>query len=291
MSATITLEDARRHATETVKRSGTSFAAGMRILSRPRREAMYAIYAFCREVDDIADEGGTLSEKRAGLKGWREEIDRLFSGSPQTPTGLALLEPIREFDLPKDEFIMMIEGMEMDAEGPVIAPSMEELLAYTRRVAGAVGMLSMPAFGAPPGPTSDQFALSLGDALQLTNILRDVHEDAEIGRLYLPRELLHKHACPMTPDAIVGAEGLPKLAEELGAIAAQKFNDACDALKGLDWRVVRPALLMMGIYEAYLKKLRDRGWDKIGEPFSLSKAEKMMISIRYAVAPPLNSSL
>ena len=288
--AAMPIETARRHASETVKKSGTSFAAGMRILSKARREGMYAIYAFCREVDDIADEGGTREEKHAGLNAWREEIDRLFEGKPQTPTGLALLEPVKSFDLSKDEFILMIEGMEMDADGPIVAPSMETLLAYTRRVAGAVGMLSMPTFGAPKGAASDHFALSLGDALQLTNILRDVGEDADIGRLYLPRELLEKHGAPLTPDRIVGSPGLAKVGEELGAIAAEKFAGARSALRELDWRVLRPALLMMGVYEAYLQKLTARGWDQIGQPLSISKIEKLAISARYAVAPPLENA-
>ena len=148
-NAAISLDSARRHTSETVKQSGTSFAAGMRILSKPRRDAMYAIYAFCREVDDIADEGGTRELKIAGLAVWREEVDRIFDGNPKFPTGVALREAVEAFDLPKDEFFAMIEGMEIDANGPVVAPSMEELLHYTRCVAGSVGMLSMPAFGAP----------------------------------------------------------------------------------------------------------------------------------------------
>ncbi len=283
-------DDARRHACETVKRSGTSFAAGMRILSKPRRNAMYAIYAFCREVDDIADEGGTREEKRAGLEAWRAEIGRVFEGRPRTPTGLALIEPARAFNLPREEFILMIEGMEMDANGPVVAPTMDELFAYTRRVAGAVGMLSMPAFGAPAGAASDRFALSLGDALQLTNILRDVGEDAADGRLYLPKELLEKHGAPLDPAEIVGAPGLSAVAEELGALAERKFADAREALRVLDWRVLRPALLMMGVYEAYLKKLKARGWDRIGEPLSISSLEKLLISARYALAPPLRQA-
>ena len=196
-TAEISIEDARRHAAETVKRSNTSFGAGMRILSRERREAMYAIYAFCREVDDIADEGGTREEKMAGLAEWRREVERVYAGAPQTPTGHALKEAVRRFDLPRSECILVIEGMEMDADGPVIAPSLEKLYAYTRRAAGAVGMLSMPVFGAPRTKVADEFALSLGDALQLTNILRDIEQDADEGRLYLPRELLEKHGCPV----------------------------------------------------------------------------------------------
>ena len=288
-AAAVDMKDARRHAEETVKRSKTSFGPGMRILSKPRREGMYAVYAFCREVDDIADEGGTREEKLAGLNAWRVEIDRLYAGNPQTPTGVALLEPVSAFNVPKQEFLLVLEGMEMDAEGPLVAPPLEALFAYTRRVAGAVGQLSMPIFGAPAGKASDDFAISLGDALQLTNILRDVEQDAGEGRLYLPRELLEKHRCPLTPDAIATAEGLPAVRAELAAMARGKFAAAREALKSLDWRVLRPALLMMGVYERYLDKMTVRGWAN-GQPrVALSKMEKAAIAIRWLVAPKIEA--
>lgn len=342
-AATLDISAARRHAEEMVKRSGTSFGAGMAILPKKRREAMYAIYAFCREVDDIADDALPAAEKMRRLYEWRGEIDRIYAGRPLYPTGAALLEPVRAYGLPKQEFQLLIEGMEMDADGPIVAPSMDRLFAYTRRVAGAVGMLSMPVFGAPKGAASDDFALSLGDALQLTNILRDVAEDAAIGRLYLPAELLEKHGALKDADAVARAlnagallpreagevsakptEGalsaIPALADrarplshasrdsspasggagdasqarsslaavarDLAQIAAQKFEDARAALEGLDWRTVRPALLMMGVYEAYLAKMERRGWDRLGEPLSIAKAEKFLIAARYALAPP-----
>ncbi len=291
-AAAIDLDDARRHAEETVRRSGTSFGPGMRILSRPRREAMYAVYAFCREVDDIADEDGPLEEKRAGLAEWRAEIDRVFEGRPTTPAGAALVEPVRRFHLSREEFILVIEGMEMDAEGPIVAPSMERLYAYTRRAAGAVGMLSMPIFGAAPGQTSDDFALSLGDALQLTNILRDVEEDAGEGRLYLPRELLEGRGCPLDPAAVVAHPGLPSVRADLAAIARGKFAGARAALakgagEGLDWRLLRPALLMMGVYETYLDRMTARGWANGQPKVRLSKAEKALIALRWFFAPRL----
>ncbi len=282
---------ARRHAVETVRKSGTSFGPGMAILPRPRREAMHAIYAFCREVDDIADDDGLeRAERLRRLAGWREEIARLFEGRPKTPTGIALLEPVRAFALPRQEFIMMIEGMEMDADGPIVAPSMERLLAYTRRVAGAVGLLSMPAFGAPKGEAPDKFALSLGDALQLTNILRDVGEDAAIGRLYLPAELLDKHGALKDPARIVGAAGLPGVAQELASLAAARFAAARAALAQFDWRTVRPALLMMGVYETYLKRLEARGWDRTGEALSMPRSTKALIAARWLAAPRLQAA-
>lgn len=295
--AAITIEAARRHARETVKRSGTSFAAGMAILPKKRREAMHAIYAFCREVDDIADDDGlTREERRQGLTQWRAEIDRVYEGRPDHPTGIALLEPVRAFGLPKREFLMMIEGMEMDAEGPIVAPPMNRLLAYTRRVAGSVGLLSMPAFGAPAAAASERFALALGDALQLTNILRDVAEDAAIGRLYLPTELLERHGIAPSVEAVLerlqgaGRGALANVADDLAAVASQKFREAREALKELDWRTVRPALLMMGVYEAYLTRMERRGWESVGEPLTIPKPEKLLISLRYALAPPRAST-
>ncbi len=282
---------AAREATASVKKSGTSFAAGMAILPRPRREAMHAIYAFCREVDDIADDGGLgVEQKRARLAEWRREIERLYAREPVSSTAIALIEPVRAFDLPKHEFLMMIEGMEMDAEGPIVAPSFEKLFAYTRRVAGAVGLLSMPVFGAPKGAASDRFALALGDALQLTNILRDVAEDAAIGRVYLPAELLERHDAPKDAAGVAARpSALADVARDLAEIAAQKFAEARAALAGLDWRTVRPALLMMGAYEAYLRKMTARGWNRVGEPVSLSRPEKLFIAARYCLAPPLKA--
>ena len=251
---------------------------------------MYAIYAFCREVDDIADEGGAREEKIAGLAEWRREIERVYAGAPQTPTGLALKDVVRRFDVQKEEFILVIEGMEMDAKGPVVAPSLDGLLAYTRRAAGAVGMLSMPVFGAPRNQTADDFALSLGDALQLTNILRDIEQDADEDRLYLPREFLERHGCPMTPDAIVDASNLPAVRAEMAAMAREKFARAREALKSLDWRVLRPALLMMGVYERYLDKMTARGWANGQERVTISKLEKLAIAARWFFAPKMKAT-
>ena len=286
-SSELTIANARLHAQETVERAGTSFAAGMRVLSGERRAAMYAIYAFCREVDDIADEEGELDDKKRRLGEWRREIDRIYEGRASFPTGIALAEHIERFHLPREEFILVIEGMEIDAAGPVIAPSMDELLHYTRRAAGAVGMLSMPVFGAPSSKTAESFALNLGDALQLTNILRDVEEDAGEGRLYLPRELLEKHGCPLSPDEILTAPGLPKVRAELADVARLKFAHTRTALAALDWRVLRPALLMMGVYERYLDKMVARGWANGQPTVTMSKLEKALIAIRWFFAPKL----
>lgn len=282
------LEAAMAHVRDVVRQSGTSFVAGMRILPRPRREAMFAIYAFCREIDDIADEDGAVEDKRAALAEWRAEIARLYEGQPRAPIAVALLPAVRAYDLPRREFELLIEGMEMDANGPIVAPSLETYFAYIRRVAGAVGLLSMRAFGAPRGETADRFALSLADALQTTNILRDIAEDASLGRLYLPAEVLARHAI-MTrePSAVAAHDNLGPVAAELGAMARQRFATVRACLGELDWRRLRPALLMMGIYETYLDRIEARGWDNVGPPVTLTRFEKTRIAMRWALAPPI----
>lgn len=279
--------DAIKHAREVVYRSGTSFGLGMKILPKARRNAMYAVYAYCREIDDIADEGGTQEEKLEALADWRDEVDRLYHGSPTRKTSLALLRPVERFHLPKSEFLLLLEGMEMDARGPMVRPSLDTLLSYCRRVAGAVGMLSMPIFGAPPGDVSDRFAISLANALQITNILRDVRKDALMGRIYLPTELLDAHGIKtQDPNRILMDPATGKACADLSLIAKENFQAARDGLQKLDWRTVRPALLMMGVYQEYLERLERRGWDKVLEPLTLSGFDKVLIAMRWAVAPP-----
>ncbi len=274
------------HAKAVVVRSGTSFTLGMRVLPRRRRDAMYAIYAFCREIDDIADEPGAREDKLAALEGWRAEIGRIYQGRPVKPTGRALAIALKRFDLPRKEFLMLIEGMEMDAEGPYHPQNLDELLDYCRRVAGGVGLLSMPVFGAAPGKASDDFAINLANALQLTNILRDIGEDAGLGRLYFPRDLLTKYGLPTSdPQEVIAHKELASAARELGGLARNYFRQAQAALKKLERKHVRPALLMMGVYEAYLNKMEARGWDKALEPVTLTKGQKLMAALRAWLNP------
>ncbi len=274
-------------AAEITTRSGTSFGAGMAILPKPRREGMRAVYAFCRVVDDIADGDFPVDDKQAALDAWREEVDRLYAGAPQSAVGLALKPSVEAYDLPKQEFLMMIEGMETDAHGPVVGPTRDGLAAYTRRVAGSVGMLSMRLFGAWRGEISDRFALALGDAFQLTNILRDVEEDAAIGRLYLPKELLEAHGLPSDdPASVARHPGLPEVCREIGA-EARGFYDQARALAADHSRAkLRPALLMMGAYEGYLDRMEGMDWRRAPDEELLSKRQKLWRGLKYAFAGP-----
>lgn len=282
----LSLEDARYQALQIVNQSGSSFTLAMKLMSRARRQAMFAVYAFARAVDDIADGDAAPAQKSQQLEEWRHEIERVYAGNPATAIGVALSDAVQTYDLPKQEFLLLVEGMEMDA-APIVAPPMQILLDYTRRAAGTVGLLSMPVFGAPPGPTSDRFALALADGLQLTNILRDVREDALIGRLYLPQELLAEQGLQALPPLTVAGSPLTvNVAAALGQIARHRFQDARAAMASLDRRHIRPALMMMGVYEGYLTLLEQSGWGLGDQPVRMGKRQKLLRSLRYAICPP-----
>ena len=258
------LDAAKIHAKALVKRSGTSFYWGMRLLPPQKREAMFAIYAFCREVDDVADGDDSVERKLNDLNIWRGEIEALYQGCPNHPTTIALLEPIARFDLPKDEFHLMIEGMEMDAKGATLAPSLADLERYCRAVAGTVGLLSMSVFQ-QRSRELDRGALALAEALQLTNILRDVHEDAMIQRLYLPRELLTQYGIRPTPpiDAVHHPE-IKGVCRALASRADKCFEQADRILAKGERDNLRPALIMMHSYRRILGSIETTRLDQAG---------------------------
>lgn len=273
------------HIRAVTKAAGSSFYWAMRILPPERRDAMFAIYAFCREVDDIADGDMADAEKLRRLDMWRREIDAVYAGAPTYLTARALVEPAQTYALEQEEFIAVIDGMEMDARGEVRAPDMATLKHYCRRVAGAVGLLSIRAFGAPD---AREFAISLGNALQFTNILRDLREDAAMGRLYLPRELLEAHGVRSNePDTVLSDPALPKICRELGHMAERFYADAERALEGQPRTALKPAVVMMMNYRRILRRLIESGWRDIDREIGVSTPEKLWIALRYGLLKPL----
>src|SRR4051812_452861 len=261
-----------------VQASGTSFYSAMRLLPPERRNAMYAIYAFCREVDDIADEGGSLEAKRAGLEEWRAEIDRLYAGEPHKPVAQALLTSVKSFSLRKQDFLAVIDGMEMDAETTIVAPDLATLDLYCDRVASAVGHLSVRAFGAT-GPEADEVAHHLGRALQLTNILRDLAEDGERGRLYLPKELLDQHGIPYAePQAALAHPKLKKVCRDGAILAPPPYPRAPSAMAGGARRRMPPPAIMGAVYRAILKRLISTDWRRRDQPVKLPKWQKLWLA-------------
>lgn len=267
-----------RHVTEeVVRRSGSSFRIGMRSLAQERRQAIHAIYAFCRTVDDIADGAAPVSEKRRFLNEWRREIDRLHR-APETPIGRELARASSLFKLPLAECHALLDGMETDSAERVRLASDHELGLYGRRVAGSVGALAIRVFGAP---AAHDFALNLGRTLQLVNILRDVDEDAARERVYIPLSRLAQLGLHDAPAATLVADPrFARVCEALAEEARAGFAAADEALLGLDRKALKPAILMMESYRRILVQLEARGWGVRQGRLRLTVADRLRLITR-----------
>jgi squalene synthase HpnD len=271
------------HARRMVDRSGTSFRWSMKVLPPEQRDAMYAVYAFCREVDDVVDEPGDREAKERALAAWRAEIDAVVNGSPTRPTGRALAAAMRKYVLPKAAFLDVIDGMAMDLSGAMRAPSEADLHKYCDRVAGAVGRLSLPIFGGA-GEYAPALATALGEALQYTNMLRDLGEDMRLGRLYLPRERLVAHGIDSDdPATVLAHPNIGAVCDELAQHARQRFAESAALIAQGDRRRLKPCRVMMAVYQRILDGLVARGWSDPTAPFRLSKPTKAWIALRYGI--------
>jgi squalene synthase HpnD len=262
--------------------SGSSFYAAMRILPRAQREAMFQIYSFCRQVDDIADSDGPRPERLAALQQWRDDIDALYRGD--APARLRDYVPsVQKFGLKREDFLAIVDGMEMDVPQDIRAPDLATLDLYCDRVASAVGRLSVRVFGLGEDD-GIELAHHLGRALQLTNILRDIDEDAGIGRLYLPREgLLHAGITSDDPHKVIADSALPKVCAPLAQRARAHFAKADEVMDRNPRRVVRAPRIMSKYYHAILDLLVARGFARPRDPVRLNKAARFAILLRYAL--------
>jgi phytoene synthase len=265
-----------------VRAAGTSFYRGMAVLPPDRRHAMYAIYAFCRIVDDIVDEEGPFADKVPLLAAWRARIDGLYRGEADDPVTRVLVIATKTFGLRRQDFLDLIDGMQMDAEEVIVAPTLGRLDLYCDRVAASVGRLSVRAFG-DASPAADRVAYALGRALQLTNILRDVAEDAERGRLYLPREYLDAEGVPRDPRAALAHPALGRVCARLAELAHVHFRAARTAMEACDRRAMKPARLMGATYGAILSRLEATGWADPTCRVGLAKWQKLWLVLRYGL--------
>lgn len=277
--------------TETIQQlshraSGSSFYAGMRILPREKREAMYAVYDFCRAVDDVADGDWQKLEPdgdpQAEIDAWRAEIEALYRGEPGSRTR-PLAEHLARFPLEKADFLAVIDGMEMDLHGPIIAPDRATLDLYCDRVASAVGRLSTPIFGLQR-EVGRTLAHHLGRALQLTNILRDLDDDAAIGRLYLPRESLRTAGIGITtPIAVVAHRALPHACSDLLEDAKTHFAEADAVMDASPRKAVKAPRLMSSAYRDVLRRVEARGFAPPRKRVGVDKLRLLGAVLRYAV--------
>jgi squalene synthase HpnD len=262
--------------------SGSSFYTAMRIMPKAQREAMYEIYSFCRKVDDIADSPGPRDKRVEQLKLWRADIDAIYNGSSVT-RARGLAGAVKTFGLKREDFQAVIDGMEMDVVADIRGPDWNKLDAYCDRVASAVGRLSVRIFGLEE-KAGIALAYHLGRALQLTNILRDIDEDAQIGRLYLPREALQR-ANILNPDPAVAIyhARIAEVCAEVVARAEEHFAEADRIMRRCPRRAVRAPRIMGAAYHAILRRLKKRGFAPPRAPVKISKPRLLLTILRYAI--------
>ncbi len=270
------------HEAAAKRASGSSFYTAMRIMPPGQREAMFEIYSYCRAVDDVADEGGPRDVRLKELQRWRADINALYTGAA-APRVSGLVVPIRDFGLERKDFLAVIDGMEMDVISDICAPDFETLDLYCDRVASAVGRLSVKVFGLD---RADGIALAhhLGRALQLTNILRDLDEDADIGRLYLAREWLNEAGITATdPATVLQSPSLGKACAPAIERIERHFQEADAVMREYPRRIVRTPRLMAEAYKAILQKLVVRGWSSPRPRVRIARPLLLWLVLRHAI--------
>jgi phytoene synthase len=271
------LRAAYEHCAQILEGSGSSFAAAFWMLPAPQRRALHAVYAFCRLADDVADDPEVRGDRQRLLERWRSELAAAYRGEATHPVGLALGDAVQRFRLPQDVFLDLLRGVESDLAGERIE-TWADLERYCYRVASTVGLLLVRVLGARH-PDSLEYARQMGIAVQLTNVLRDVGEDAASGRIYLAREDLARMHVP--PESL--RDG--KLTEEIRLLLALyaerariRFEAAARLLPAEDRRVLRPAEAMGRIYRALLEELHRQGFPCLGPAIRLSKPRRLAIA-------------
>jgi len=261
--------------------SGSSFHYSFRLLDPARRTAITALYAFCREVDDAVDEVADPDVARVKLAWWRTEVDALFKGSPHHPVAMALLPVVRRYGLPEAHLQTVIDGMQMDLD-TVRYLDFAGLELYCHRVAGVVGLMSAEIFGYAD-PATRGYARDLGVAFQLTNIIRDVGEDARRGRIYLPQDDLARFG--VASSDLLRAKSSPEFARLMAFEvdrARSWYDRALGQLPASDRRAQRAGLAMAAIYRTLLDEIARDGYRVLDRRIALTPLRKLWIATRAA---------
>ena len=263
--------------------SGSSFYSSFRFLAPRRREAITALYAFCREVDDVVDECSDSTVARNTLAWWRGEIAALYAGNPSHPVTRALADALPHFALPQELLQEIIDGMEMDLDHVRYA-DFKSLRLYCYRVASVVGLLAAEIFGYTDRRTL-KYAHDLGIALQLTNIIRDVGEDARRGRIYLPQDELAAHGVAEA-DILAGrhTDAFGRLMQMQIARALAMYDTALAQLPAADRKAQRAGLIMAAIYRATLAEIAADGARVLDHKIALPTWRKLWIAARTWIA-------
>jgi len=269
------------HSPPAKRAGGSSFYLAMRILARAQREAMFEIYSFCRYVDDIADSDLPRDRRLAQLEEWRRDIDLIYAAR-NLPRLERLAKAVARYGLRKKDFHDVIDGVSMDARADIVAPSLEQLDLYCDRVASAVGRLSVRVFGLND-VDGNLLAHHLGRALQLTNILRDIDEDAGIGRLYIPREALQLAEVDATsPQSVASDPRLDKACAFIADRAREHFVRSQEVMSKCARSTVRAPKIMGEVYRQMLEDMASRGWALPRTRIHVNKLRLLWIALRHA---------
>jgi phytoene synthase len=255
----------------------------LRLLPRPRREALTALCAFWRLLDDIVESDAAPVRKTELLKDWRYQITQLFDGRPQHAVTRALTGAVRACELRRDDFMAIIDGRLLEVQAPVQAPTLIELDVHCAQLAVAVGRLAVRILGLA-SPIADRAAAELGRGMRLTAILRDLDLDAARQRLYLPRDVLRAHGVFETdPNAVLDHPALPWVCDVVAKRAERHFADAAALMARLPGRNVRAAAMMLANHRAMLHAVVARGWYRLEQPVRPSRWRAAGLMLRYAL--------
>ena len=276
----MTLSEAQAYCTAVTKRSGSNFYYSFLFLPRARREAMDTVYAFCREVDSAVDDAPAGSNPREALQQWRRELAATYEGSPTFPVAICLAEHARRLNIPRDYFEELLAGVEMDLTTTRYA-TFEELYRYCYRVASVVGLICLNVFGTT-SPLARDYAVNLGVAFQLTNILRDLGADADRGRIYLPQEDLARFG--YREGELLARTYSPQFFDLMRYESSrarqfyEKARSLSDRLPPSDRRALTVAEIMRGVYGRILNRIETSGYRVFGPRISLAPSYRMAIA-------------
>jgi phytoene synthase len=276
----MTPTDAQAYCTTLTKKSGSNFYYSFLFLPKSRREAMYTVYAFCKEVDNAVDEPPPGSHPQDELARWRRELSAAYEGTPTLPVTISLARHVRALSIPQAYFDELINGVEMDLTSKRYA-TFAELSAYCYRVASVVGLICLHVFGTT-SPRAQDYAVNLGMAFQLTNILRDLGNDAECGRIYLPQEDLDRFK--YRQDDLMRRRYTPEFTAlmQFETGRAQEFYDkarrALESLPRAERRALTVAEIMRGVYSRILHRIEESGYRVLGERVTLSPRHRLAVA-------------
>jgi len=277
---TMTITEAQAFCTNLTKNSGSNFYYSFLFLPKSRREAMYTVYAFCKAADSAVDEPPPDSNPTEELTRWRAELDAVYGGTPTWPIMISLAHHAKQLSIPKAYFEELIKGVEMDLTTQRYR-TFDELSVYCYRVASIVGLICLHVFG-PTSPHAQDYAVDLGMAFQLTNILRDLGTDAEQGRIYLPLEDLAQFGC--TEADLLQRKGSPQLKElvHFEASRARRFyaraQAALESLPARDRRALTVAEIMRAVYSRILKRIERPDHQTFGPRARLSTSHRLGVA-------------